>query len=160
LFDANARALACACSACAILFSGGAQTRYTRLRAAAERLAEVELGRADLEALGVPVTLVCFCPSVLHGRVFAMYPNAAGAIETEVAMQDWLALVASQPALAAVKADRDALLVDARGACAQCFCLSMDVCQRLLGLLRGRPGRAGFAAFEAALLALSGGTYA
>lgn len=160
LFDARARSTACACTACAVLFASEATARYTRLSPASERLTELEFGRPELERLGIPVTLVCLCPSALHARVFAQYPSRAGVVDGLVALSDWHALVAAQPALAAVAVDRDALLVDARGARATCIRLSMDRWHHMLGLLREQPGSVGFAAFEAALHAMSGGARA
>jgi hypothetical protein len=158
LFEPKARQVSCACQACALLFPNEVGGRYRRLTRSVQRLHQAAISGADLEALGIPVRLVCLCPSAEHDRVFAMYPSPAGAIEADVSMPQWQDWLQQRPQIT-VANDLEALVIDARASESRIWRVSIDVCQRLLGQLRARPGRAGFLAFEAELRSLDGGRH-
>jgi hypothetical protein len=160
LYDPRVRELACACQACAVLFPNKSDVRYRRLEMSVVPLRGLAIGPAELQGVGIPVSLLCLCPSAEHNRVFAWYPSAAGVVEGDVSTTQLETLVAAFPELGGVEPDLEALVIDARQAPARCFRVSIDVCHKLIGLLRAHPGRSGFKAFERALLSLDEGLHA
>jgi hypothetical protein len=131
LIDPPSRRLACACGACAVLFTGGA--KWKRVRRHVERL-DLALDDATWRALRIPIRLAFF--TVTSEGVRAAYPSPAGATEAELPAGAWAALTAAHPALASLEPDVEALLVDRAPAGTRAFRISIDECYRLVGLLR------------------------
>lgn len=154
LLDPEQRRLVCACRGCSLLFPNAAAGRYRRLQTRAQRLPDFQLSDADWRALEIPVRLVFLTPSRVHARVFATYPNAGGATEASVPIEAWNALVLAQPALAQIEPDVEALLIDQRPGRSRSSIVSVDVCYRIIGLLRARRGQAGAREVEDALARL------
>jgi hypothetical protein len=99
-------------------------------------LRDLQLNEEDWRALDVPVRLLFLCPSALHDCVYAVYPNAQGAVQAQLPLRSWHELLTTHPVLASVAYELEALVVDGReGRCA-CSCVSIDVCHGLVGLLR------------------------
>jgi hypothetical protein len=157
LLELSARRLACACTACAVLFADELEAplaqRYVRLKRQAAQLPLGAITDPDLIGLGIPVRLVILCPSGLHDALYMLYPSASGPIEASAPHELWRELVGRRAELAAVRDDRDALIVDLRTAAPAIVHASLDVAHELLGSLRGP---AGMASFEASLRALKG----
>lgn len=135
LFEPPGRRLYCACDACALLFD----TRTTKLRRVprdVHRLPDFTLTDADWQSLRVPVSLAFLYLDSATGTVLAAFPSPAGATEAEVAAEAWERLVATNPALANLEPDVEALLIyrvqDAR----QYFRVPIDQCFTLVGLIR------------------------
>src|SRR5580698_9300468 len=78
VLDMQSHQLACACQACAILFSGG-NARYQRVPQRAELLADFRLSDEGWDSLLIPIQLAFFYHSSAAGRPVAMYPSPAGA---------------------------------------------------------------------------------
>jgi hypothetical protein len=134
LLDTAAQELLCACAACAVLFDrGDADDARYRLVPQHRRA----LAGLDPRLLGVPVGLAFFTVR-RDGAVFAHYPSPAGATRWEVEGRAWRRFIASEPALASMQPEVEALLVRAAGGAAQAWVVPVDDCFRLAGLVRER----------------------
>src|SRR5262249_58091234 len=74
LVEPATRRLACACEACAMLFSGPAGGRYRRVPRGVRFLADFRLTDAAWDGLGIPIDLAFFLHSTPAEGVIALYP--------------------------------------------------------------------------------------
>lgn len=135
MVDPSQQSLACACIACALLFSrpgGRYRTVPDRVRHDPDR----PLTRAEWASLRIPVAMAFFMASSAAERVVASYPSAAGATECELDLADWDRLTATHSLLRAAEADVEAILVNAGGDGVETFLVPIDVCYELAGSLR------------------------
>ncbi len=91
---------------------------------------------ANWDALMIPIGLAFFHHSSALGRVVAMYPGAAGAVESLLDLQAWQALVDANPVLGELQPDVEALIVRRTGPVRQYFRAPIDHCFALAGLIR------------------------
>jgi hypothetical protein len=82
LVEPATRRLVCACQACAILFSGAAETRYRRVPETVQYLPDFQLSDAQWEGLMIPINMAFFFQSSEAGKVIVLYPSPAGATES------------------------------------------------------------------------------
>jgi hypothetical protein len=139
LIDPAERRLACACGACAVLFSAQEGTRYKRIPREVLALDERTISDAQWEALRLPIDLAFFYQSSPQGRVVACYPSPAGATESLLELETWEEIQREHPMLAAMLPDVQALLVNRvrRGSAhPACFLVPIDQCFRLVGIIR------------------------
>jgi hypothetical protein len=136
LIEVSSRRLTCACDACAILFSGQAETKYRRVPRRIEFLTDFRLADEVWEGLQLPINLAFFVQSTPAGRVVAMYPSPAGATESLIAVESWQDLAEVNPVLDAFEPDVEALLVNRIGEARECYRVGIDECYRLVGLIR------------------------
>ena len=138
LLEIESRQLRCACDACAILFSDQQGQRYRRVAPLLKRLPELQSIDGLCGRLHLPINLAFFYHSSSAGRVLALYPSPAGAIESLLPMDAWNELLAEAPPLAEMQSDVEALLINQIGARRDCFLVSIDQCYALVGLIRSR----------------------
>jgi len=136
LFDDRTEALACACQACALLFTGQAQARYRPVPTRVRSLPDLVLDDERWESLDIPVGLAFFARSTRLGRVVARYPSPAGPTESQLALATWAELEADNPVLAQLQPDVEALLVNRVGTAVDNFVAPIDLCYALVGLVR------------------------
>jgi hypothetical protein len=136
LVEPDSRRLACACEACAVLFSGNGAGKYRRVPRDVYFLAEFRLTDAQWEGLGLPINLAFFLHSTPAGRVVAFYPSPAGATEALPDAEAWQALVEDNPALRDLAPDVEALLVHRVGEAREHYRVGIDRCYELVGLVR------------------------
>jgi hypothetical protein len=139
LIDPAERRLACACGACAVLFSAQAGTRYKRVPHDVIALDELTISASHWEALRLPIDLAFFYDSTPQGRVVACYPSPAGATESLLELESWEEIRGEHPALHDLQPDVQALLVNrVRAGVARndCFIVPIDQCFRLVGIIR------------------------
>jgi hypothetical protein len=136
LFDDRKETLACACRACALLFTGQASSRYRPVPARVLSLAGFRLDDRQWEALQVPVGLAFFTRSTRLGRVVARYPSPAGPTESQLGLSTWDELEAANPVLRQLEPDVEALLVNRVGTAADDLVVPIDQCYALVGLVR------------------------
>jgi hypothetical protein len=140
LIDPAQRRLACACGACAVLFSAQEGTRYKRVPREVLALDQLTISDAQWEALRLPIDLAFFYHSTPQGRVVACYPSPAGATESLLELETWEEIQREHPVLAGLQPDVQALLVNRvrRGSdrAAACFLVPIDQCFRLVGIIR------------------------
>ena len=141
LIEPARRKLACACEACAILFSGQSKAKYKRVSRRVRSLRNFQLGDAQWEALAIPIGLAFFFHSSPLDRVVAFYPSPAGAIESLLPLDTWSDLTRSNPVLDEMEPDVEALLVNrlgqpSRPAPPSCYLAPIDACYQLVGVIR------------------------
>jgi len=136
LVEIATRRLACACTACALLFSAGGPGRYRRTPRRVRLLDEFVLTDAAWERLQLPIDLAFFLESSSTGNVVALYPSPAGATESLVALEHWRELVEANPVLKELEPDVEALLVNRVGGARQCYRVGVDKCYQLVGPIR------------------------
>ena len=139
LIDPAERRLACACGACAVLFSAQEGTKYKRVPREVFALDELTISDAQWDALRLPIDLAFFYQSSSQGRVVACYPSPAGATESLLELETWEDIQREHPVLGTLQADVQALLVNRvrRGSAGTaCFLVPIDQCFRLVGIIR------------------------
>ena len=145
MVDLQRRSIACACRACALLFTRpAAPTRPGgRYRTVPDRVRHdpsAPLTDAEWAELQIPVAIAFFFVNSALGRVIASYPSPAGVTECELDLAAWDRLVATHPLLGALTPDVEAILVAGGGsreaAGIETFLVPIDVCYSLAGALR------------------------
>jgi hypothetical protein len=136
LVELASRRLLCACDACAILFSNQAAPRFRRVPRDVSFLANFRLSDVAWASLGLPIDLAFFLHSTAAGRVVALYPSPAGAIEAPVADEAWQTLLEDNPGLRTFEPDVEALLVNRVRQARECYRVGIDQCYKLVGLIR------------------------
>jgi hypothetical protein len=139
LIDPAERRLACACGACAVLFSAQEGARYKRVPREVLGLDGLTISDAQWDGLRLPIDLAFFYQSSPQQRVVACYPSPAGATESLLQLETWEDIQREHPALAAMLPDVQALLVNRvrRGSAAPAsFLVPIDQCFRLVGIIR------------------------
>ena len=139
LVDVKDRRLLCACRPCFLLFTprGAAQGRY---KASSERylhLSGFTLSNAQWEALQIPINLAFFFYNSSTQKMAAFYPSPAGATESLLSLQMWDEIVATNPDVATMEPDVEALLIyRPKDAQLQAYLVPIDVCYELVGVIR------------------------
>lgn len=136
LLEPSTRRLACACQACALLFSGQAAGRYRRVPRRVCYLADFRLSDADWDSLGIPIDLAFLLRSTSAEGVIAVYPGPAGAVESLVSPETWEALAAENPMLHELEPDVEALLANRVAGARECYRVGIDECYKLIGVIR------------------------
>jgi len=136
LVEPATRRLICACQACAILFSGGAETKYRRVPDRVQYLPNFHLTDLQWEALAIPIDMAFFFQSSAAGKVIVLYPSPAGATESLLDLESWQEIVECNPVLRQMAADTEALLVNRVPKVPEYFIVPIDQCYRLVGIIR------------------------
>ena len=132
------RQMLCACQACAILFSGKANTKYRRVPRRILYLPNFQLTEAQWESLLIPIGMAFFFNSSAAKKVVVLYPSPAGATESLLDFEAWDEIVQDNPVLRELEADTEALLVNRVRGAEEYYLLPIDECYRLVGLIRTR----------------------
>jgi hypothetical protein len=136
LIEPATRQIVCACDACALLFSGRAETKYRRIPRRVRRLADFQLSDAQWDGLMLPIGMAFFFHSSAAGKVTALYPSPAGATESLLALDAWEDLVRANPVLEGLEPDTEALLVNRVRGAREYYVAPIDECFKLVGLIR------------------------
>lgn len=141
LIELTQRRVLCACDACAILFSGSAETKFKRVPRHVRLLAKFQMTDAEWDGLLIPINLAFFFQNSLDSRVNALYPSPAGATESLLPLEAWSNIVQANPVLEQMELDVEALLVNRVGhsraaTVAEYYIVPIDACYRLVGLIR------------------------
>jgi hypothetical protein len=135
LVEPEKRRLLCACEACAILFSGAANTKFRRASRRVRFLPDFRLSDADWDGLAIPISLAFFVAAP-NGAAAAVYPSPAGPTESRLDLAAWADVVAANPELRDLEPDTEALLVNRVGRVREHIIVPIDECYRLVGLIR------------------------
>jgi hypothetical protein len=138
LVEVDRREVECVCRPCSILFDREAASlgRYRTVPDRRLRLDGFAMSDETWRALRVPVGICFISHTTQAGRVVAAYPSPAGPVESALELTAWPQLVASNPVLATLTPDVEALLVNrARGARAH-YLVPIDDCFRLVAIVR------------------------
>jgi hypothetical protein len=139
MVDLEHRSIACACRACALLFTrpGG---RYRTVPDRVRHDPDAPLTQWEWAELQIPVGIAFFFVNSALGRVVASYPSPAGVTECELDLAAWDRLAAAHPLLSAPTPDVEAILVAGGGprdgGPVEAFLVPIDVCYSLAGTLR------------------------
>jgi hypothetical protein len=141
LVELASRQILCACDACAMLFDGMERSKYKRVSRSAEYLTNFEMTDGQWESLFIPINMAFFFHSSVEGRVIALYPSPAGAVESLLPLEAWKEIAESNRALKKLQPDIEALLVNRVGHAhqvsrAEYFIAPIDECYKLVGLIR------------------------
>ena len=141
--DLDNRALLCACRPCWLVFSPqGSGGR--RFRAVPERYLSFpgsSLG-GGWDQLDIPVGVAFFFLNSLTEQLTAFYPSPAGATESLLSLDAWNGIVETNPQLATLQPDVEAVLIRTEAAARaddagpECFIVPIDVCYELVGEMR------------------------
>lgn len=143
LIEPVARKLICSCDACALLFSGRADSRYKRVPRQVRLLANFQMSDAQWDSLMIPINMAFFFHSSPDARVVAMYPSPAGATESLLSLEAWNDIARANREIQKMEPDVEALLVNRIGHSrgftqAEYYLLPIDQCYKLVGLIRSQ----------------------
>ena len=136
LVEPATRKLICACQACAVLFSGAADTKYRRVPRTVRTLSDFHMSDAQWEGLMIPINMAFFFQSSAAGKVIVLYPSPAGATESLLDFDSWREIVHTNPQLQQMEPDTEALLINRVQEASDYFIVPIDECYRLVGLIR------------------------
>lgn len=136
LVEPASHSLACACDACAVLFSNQTEGKYRRVPRRVRYLANFHLTDAQWESLMLPIGMAFFFQSSAQGKTVAFYPSPAGATESLLDLESWDEIVRANPLLCEMERDVEALLVNRTGTTREYYLAPIDECYKLVGLLR------------------------
>ncbi len=140
LMSLTTRRLVCVCSHCASWVSEQSDRSLHPVPCAAREIRGFRMTAAEWRALGVPVGLAfCYWSSLDRGPV-ALYPTAAGPVESLLPEDAWAAIVAHNPSLRGMSTDVEGLLllqmVTPGHPGPAYFVAPVDVYYRLIGIIR------------------------
>jgi len=141
LIEPSVRSLQCVCDACAILFGSQGETKYRRVPRRSRLLTDFQFTGGQWDALAIPIGMAFFFKSTSAGRVIALYPSPAGAMESLLELEAWEEIAKSNPILEQMQPDVEALLVnrvrgDRNAPEAEYYLVPVDECYRLVGMIR------------------------
>jgi hypothetical protein len=128
--DIRTRRLLCTCGVCA-----GAG-RFRRVPTRYVHMPSMTMTAAQWEALAIPVDLAFFFFNSELGRTIAFYPGPAGVAESQLPLQAWSAVAASNPWVGTVEPDVEAVLVRKAGDQYVCGIVPIAACYELAGRIR------------------------
>ncbi|MCX4638776.1 hypothetical protein HEP86_37745 [Streptomyces sp. RPA4-5] len=138
LVDTARRALACACTPCALLFDRpGAGTG--QFRTVPDRYF-VDPGHTlddtAWDRLQIPVGVAFFLRTAEPDRLAALYPSPAGATESELDPSTWQTVLSASRLAALLRPDVEALLLRRAEGRIDCYLVPVDICYELVGRMR------------------------
>jgi Family of unknown function (DUF5947) len=141
LIEIATRQIVCACDACAMLFDGMERSRYKRVSRSAQYLANFQMTDGQWENLLIPINMAFFFRSSVEGRMIALYPSPAGAVESLLPLDAWSEIADNNPVLHQLRPEVEALLVNRVGHAqgmsrADYFIAPIDECFKLVGIIR------------------------
>lgn len=136
LLEPKTRQIVCSCDGCAILFCGQAGAHYVRVPRRIRALSDFHMADLQWESLMLPINLAFFYRDGAAGKVMAMYPSPAGAIESLLSLESWTEIAAEHVALQRMEPDVETFLVNRVGTPAEYYIIPVDECYRLVGLIR------------------------
>jgi len=138
--DLAAHRLLCVCRPCYLLFGprGAGGGRYRCVGETVRRVADLDLDEATWDELRIPVGLAFFFTQSGVDHPLAFYPSPAGATESQLDLSAWARITAANPTLAALEPDVEAALVRGVAGGFTCHVVPVDLCYRLVGLVRTR----------------------
>ena len=136
LLEPNSRQLLCSCTPCALLFPAEAQKKFRRVSRRILYLADFDMSDSMWDSLAIPVNMAFLHTSIPSGELHAYYPSPAGATESLLTLEGWSELVGTNPLLATLEPDVEALLIHRVGDARDYYVAPIDRCYELGGLLR------------------------
>lgn len=138
LLDRTSGTLACACTACALLFEreGAAGGKYLAVPQRCLALGDFRMSDDQWDDLMIPVNMAFIYVNSAAQRAVAYYPSPAGATESLLHLEHWEALVEENPVLASLVPDVEALLINRLRDAHDYYLVPIDACYQLVGIIR------------------------
>jgi hypothetical protein len=136
LLELEKRQILCSCEPCAVLFSDHGAGHYRRVPRDTRKLDSFVMSDELWQSLMIPINLAFFYRQESAGRVLAMYPSPAGAIESTLSFETWSEIESQNPVLQKMQPEVETLLVNRVGATREYYLAPIDQCYRLAGLIR------------------------
>jgi hypothetical protein len=140
VLDLRDRNLLCACRPCALLFdrraAGGGHWRLVPERRL--RLDGFQMPDELWERLRIPVDMAFFFNNTSAQRVMAYYPSPMGPTESQLELDAWDELEASNEILRTLEADVEALLVNRARGRRRTWLVPIEDCYALVAVIRTR----------------------
>lgn len=130
--------LLCVCRPCYLLFApqGAGGGRYRGVGEEVRRVVDLAIAPAQWDSLYIPVDLAFFFHQTGNDGVLAFYPGPGGATQSELDLRAWADITAANPVLADIQTDVEAALLRRQGDGPSCFLVPIDVCYKLVGVVR------------------------
>lgn len=138
LVEPASRRLLCACANCVSAVAATPDSGYRVVPSDVRRLVGFRITDAQWDALRLPIDMVFLFHSTPDGRPIALYPGPAGATQSLLSLDAWGQLMASNPALAEIEPDVEALLINRIDGAREYYRVPIDRCFALVGLIRTR----------------------
>jgi hypothetical protein len=106
------RRLLCVCENCVTAVAAASDSECRVVPADSRRLVDFRMTDAEWDALRLPIDMAFLFHSTPDGRPIALYPGPAGATESLLSLDAWGRLVESNPDLAEIEPDVEALLIN------------------------------------------------
>lgn len=135
MLERDRRAVVCACVACAILFSDRQDAKFLRIPVDVRAVRGLALDPLQWEQLSIPISLAFFLRGA-DGKMKAMYPSPAGAIESSLPLDPLPEFLSSNVTVAKMIPEVEALLVSCVEGEEAALLVPIDECFRLTGLIR------------------------
>jgi hypothetical protein len=136
LLETERRTIRCACDGCALRFDGVIGGRFALIPRDARRLPDFQMSDQQWAGFSLPIDLAFLSYHTPAAKMVALYPGAAGAVESLLTLSTWSDLVTANPELADLKPDVEALLVNRCGTARDYYLAPIDACFELVGLIR------------------------
>jgi hypothetical protein len=136
LLNHRKREIACSCDGCAVLFCGQPGAHYLRIPRRIRTLSDFQMPNLQWESLMIPINLAFFYYNTAEGRMMAMYPSPAGAIESLLSLESWTEIATQHLSLQTMEPDVETFLVNRVGTSPEYYIVPIDECFHLVGLIR------------------------
>ena len=136
LIELKSRRFFCACTACTERSKHDTAELYRPVPQQARALTDFRMSDAEWDALAIPIGLAFFFKSEQSGRVTAMYPGPAGAVQCLLDLGAWQSLVLVNPQLEGLRPEVEALLIYRLNSARRYYIAPIDRCYALAGLMR------------------------
>ena len=84
----------------------------------------------------LPIQLAFFFNATPEGKIVALYPSPAGAMESLLTFESWQEIAAENEILQKMESDVEALLVNRVGDKREYYIAPIDECYKLVGIIR------------------------
>ncbi len=138
LLELANRRIVCVCDPCALRFQDTVGGRFKLIPRDPRALPDFQITDAEWESLALPINLAFFFHHSPTAKTVALYPSPAGAMESLLPLTSWAALAEKNPALTAMAADTEALLVNRVAGVRDYLITPIDACFELVGLIRAQ----------------------
>ena len=135
LLDRKSRQIACSCDGCAIVFCGQQGAKFLRIPRRIRRVDAQTFTDLEWEAMTLPINLAFFLRDA-KGRMTAMYPSPAAAIESHIDLDALNSDHAIRARLQTLEPEVEALIVNRIGDENLSFISPLDECYRLVGIVK------------------------
>ena len=124
-----------------LCLTGWRTGKYRRVSRRAQFLTNFGITDVQWESLLIPINTAFFFLSSVEGKMVALYPSPAGAVESQLSLDAWNEIVQENPVLSQLQPDIEALLVNRVGQAhelsrAEYYIAPIDECYKLVGLIR------------------------